>query len=66
MTLFYIYKNLSDDEIREYIAFASSLPGVIFHHSTLNGYKNATIECGYKFGRILAEILRKSEGKMDL
>ena len=66
ISLFYTFKDFSEVEVREYTAFASSLPGIIFHHSVTNGFKNALVEGGYVLGEIMAEILEKSEGNFDI
>ena len=66
ISLLYTYRGITDDEILEYIAFASSSAGVRYHDASIAGFKSALLEGGYKWGESIGEILNHSESKTDV
>lgn len=60
-TLFFIYAKLTVDEIREYIAFATSEEGQRYVNAMNRAHKRAMLEGSYLWGQTLGDAIAESQ-----
>ncbi len=61
----YTYDSVTYAELGQYIAFASSPAGTNYHNATISGLKKALLKGAYKWGELIADILKQSAGKTE-
>ncbi len=61
-TLFFVYANLTTNEIRQYIRFAKSAAGAPYVKAMTRGHKKAMLEGSFLWGRELGQAIGKSRG----
>ena len=66
IALLYTYQQVSEADLSEYIAFAASPAGTIYHDASIAGFKAALLEGGYRWGQSIGEILSLSVKKVDV
>ncbi len=66
ISLLYTYQKVSDAELSEYIAFAASPAGAIYHDASIAGFKAALLEGGYRWGESIGEILERATNNVDV
>lgn len=65
VSLLYTYRDVAHEEIDRYIAFASSPTGKNYHDAVIFGLKKALLDGSYKWGELIADILKHSTGKTE-
>ncbi len=65
VSLLYTYRNVPHEELDRYIAFASSPTGTGYHDAVISGMKKALLKGSYKWGELIADILKQSTQKTD-
>ena len=65
-SMLYSYRSATNEELSQYIAFASSPAGQIYHDVTISGAKKAMMAASYKWGEVIADILNQNGGKADV
>jgi hypothetical protein len=66
VSFLYMYRGLSDEELMQYISFASSPAGINYHHVGISGLEKAMLTAGYAWGEIIADILHHTRTKTDI
>lgn len=65
VSFLYIYRDVANEELDRYIAFASSPTGKNYHDTVILGLKKALLEGSYKWGELISDILKQSKGKTE-
>lgn len=65
VSLLYMYRNVTYAELDRYIAFASSPAGTSFNDAAISGFKKALLAGSYKWGELIADILKQSTSKTE-
>ena len=65
VSLLFTYSSVAHAELDRYIAFASSPAGINYHNATISGLKRAMLEGSYKWGELIADILKQSTSKTE-
>lgn len=61
MSFLYTYQSLTDEELEQYISFAESAPGQVYHATTFEALNHAFINHGKKLGELFSDSLQVAQ-----
>lgn len=62
----FTYRDSSDEELEQYLKFASSPEGKIYHQATISGFRKALVNGSFQWGSVIAEMLGQKPVKTDV